>query len=339
MGNCCSKSKLETEEANVADTDVNSALEKSEGNNILVNVAPISQEVGHIDDGGTYPENVNEPKRGDEQIIAEPTEQVQKPATADGYPTMVAIGPGTQGKTQNTLLPVSSDRYSSMAVSNESREQDYVIDDRRGQEYVINDTREQDYVIHDTREQETRPVVSGGNSGTIDYREQETYPVITNGYNMTHNDNVMSGTMEQALPVVQYGGRQTMANAYMPHEITEQEQEEITEQALLAGKTVRNTNTAAYSQNTLPSGISGRYSTMVPNGYVEAGTMQASGYIDEGVAFDEMPTRTDYEKAGIIFQGNIKQHGCKEVGVIFEGRCYQKRVFDENLGQYVYIAD
>jgi len=318
------------------DTDVNPALEKSEGNVVLDNGAPTSQEVGHIDDGGTYPETVNEPIRGDEQIIAEPREQAQKPATADGYPTMVANSPGTQGRTPNILQPVSSDRYSTLAVDNESREQDYVIDDRRGQEQVINDTREQDYV---TREQETRPVVSGGNFVTSDYRQQETYPVVSNGYKMASNDNVMSGTMEQALPVVQYDGRQTMANAYMPHEITEQEEEEITEQAFLAGETLRNTTMPAYSENALPSGISGRYSTMIPHGYVEAGPMQASGYTDEGVVFDEMPTHTEYEKADIVFQGHVNQNGCEEVGVVFEGRSYQKRVFDENLGQYVYIVD
>jgi len=314
------------------DTDVNPALEKSEGNVVLVNGAPTSQEVSHIDNGGTYPENVNEPQRGDEQIIAEPTEQAQKPATADGYPTMVA----NQGNTLNILNPASTDRYSTLAVSNESREQDYVIDDRRGQEYVINDTREQDYIIHDTREQEIRPVVSEGNFVTSDYREQETLPVLSNGYKMANDDNVMSGTMEQALPVVQDGGRQTMGNAYMPHEITEQEEEEITEQAFLAGETV---TMPAYSQNTVPSGIAGRYATMVPNGYVEAGPMQASGYPDEGVAVDEMPTQTEYEKAGVVFHGHVNQHASKEVGVVFEGRSYEKRVFDENLGQYVYIAD
>jgi len=252
MGNCCSKSKYETDKANIMDTDVNPALEKPE-ENVVQNRASW---------------NVNEPQRGDEQNIVVSTEQAHNPTTADGYPTIVTNDYRTQENTKKTLQPVTTNGYYTNDVkdyvTNENWTQDYVIDDKREQDYVVNDIKEQNYVIHD-----------------------------------------------------------------ISHE----------QPAFLVGETETNTTLPAYAPNTLPSEIAGRYSTMVPNGYVEAGPEKAPVYTGRGVAVEEIPDHYEYEKPGIVSQGHVNMNGYEDVGVVFEGRSYQKRVFDQNLGQYVYIAD
>jgi len=311
MGNCCCKSQYEIEEANTTDTEVNPTPEKPKVNVVVVNGAPTSKEV--IENGGTYTQNVHEPQRGDEQNIVVSTEQAHKHATADGYTTIVANESATQENTQNTSQPRTTDGYSILDkdyVPNENREQDYVINDKREQDYVVNDRRENNNVIHDTR-------------------EQETWPVVTDGYSMAQSNYINSATINQALPLAADDGRQAMAKPYMPHEITEP--------ALLAGETDGNTTLPAYTPNTLPSGIEDRYST-VPNRYVEAGPTQAPGYTERGVALEEI-SHSEYEKAVIVSQGRVNMEGYEEVGVKYQGQCYQKRVFDHNLGHYVYIAD
>jgi len=232
------------------------------------------------------------------------TENVNKPQRGDEQNIVVS--------TEQADKPTTADGYTTIVtndsgtqentqntsqprttyVTNENREQDYVIDDKRDQYYVVNDRRE-------------------------------------NNYSMAQGNYITSGTTDQALPLAPHDRQQAMANAYVPHEITEP--------ALLAGETERNTTLPAYTPNTRTSAIAARYSTMVPNGYVEVGPTQAIGYTERNVTLEEVP-HYEYEKAGIVSQG-VNVHGGEELGVVFQGRCYQKRVFDQNLGEYVYIAD
>jgi len=187
--------------------------------------------------------------------------------------------------------------------------------------------------IQENTQKTLQPVTTNGHA-TMDVKDYVTNENRQQDYvidDKRGQDYVVNGTRDQNYVIHDTRDQEAMANAYMPHEIKKA--------AFLPGETDRNTTLPAYTTNTLPSEITGRYSTMVPNGYVEALPKKAPGWTGRGVAVEEMPDHYIHEKAGIVSQGHVNMNGYAAVGCVFEGRCYKKRVFDKNLGDYVYIAD
>jgi len=191
---------------------------------------------------------------------------------------------------------------------------------------------------------------------THDNTEQATSPAVPEGYTMANKEYVPNGTMEYVPnSTMEYVPNSTMEHASLPRATdggystmvaNDRGTNETTEQAFLPVKAEGYPTMAAgdyvesgYTQQALPAVITDGHSTMVTKEYVEIDPTETLGYADGGIVFDELPQHTGYDNVGVVSPVQGSQSGHDEVGIVFEGRTYQNRVFDENLGQYVYIAD